>query len=552
MTAREARPRIMPASTCFVQAERTVPRATGARSPSTADGLRRDDRLPARRSPGSGGCFALAAAAGAAPAAAPAARAPWWAPPTASTPAPPTCSALLAAASLIVGYLNTLFTQTITFAADEFGASSERPGRRRRRGAGRHRPRPRHACSWPTASGGGACSSWSPCSAPVLCCASARWPRRSRGSPSPRRSAARRHRPRAPGRDRGRRGDAADSRAYAVSLLAMADRARAPACAVMALPLADLGAWGWRLVYVVPLVVPGGRRRHAPPPAREPPLRGAARVGARRWPPPALRAPRRLGAAGQPVRRAGLVLPEPLPEGRARLLGQLIALFTLATNTPGGIGIIAGGRLADVHGRRIVGAVALVGGHDRHRGQLLLRAGLADVAGRRSPARSSVAPRCPPSASTAPSCSPPAPRPGQRPHHRGSASSGRASACSWPARLIDDGRRLRRRHGRCWPSARSSWRSWCWPLYPETAHRELEELNPEDQRVADDAGRQRSARSHPTTADATSASAPFRSWRPPSIHTWVDRPGDGRGGRLELVGGAERVAGAVTRTGTAR
>ena len=39
-----------------------------------------------------------------------------------------------------------------------------------------------------------------------------------------------------------------------------------------------------------------------------------------------------------------------------------ISLFTLLTNTPGGIGIIAGGRLADMRGRRIVGSVALVGG----------------------------------------------------------------------------------------------------------------------------------------------------------------------------------------------
>ncbi len=39
-----------------------------------------------------------------------------------------------------------------------------------------------------------------------------------------------------------------------------------------------------------------------------------------------------------------------------------ISLLTLLTNTPGGIGIIAGGRLADMRGRRIVGSVALFGG----------------------------------------------------------------------------------------------------------------------------------------------------------------------------------------------
>jgi MFS family permease len=39
-----------------------------------------------------------------------------------------------------------------------------------------------------------------------------------------------------------------------------------------------------------------------------------------------------------------------------------ISLFTIATNTPAGIGVVAGGRLADVRGRRLVGAVGLAGG----------------------------------------------------------------------------------------------------------------------------------------------------------------------------------------------
>jgi MFS family permease len=39
-----------------------------------------------------------------------------------------------------------------------------------------------------------------------------------------------------------------------------------------------------------------------------------------------------------------------------------ISIFTLATNTPGGIGIVVGGWLADVRGRRIVGATAIFAG----------------------------------------------------------------------------------------------------------------------------------------------------------------------------------------------
>jgi MFS family permease len=42
--------------------------------------------------------------------------------------------------------------------------------------------------------------------------------------------------------------------------------------------------------------------------------------------------------------------------------GALIAVFVLVTNTPAGLGIVAGGRLADRHGRRILGAVGIVGG----------------------------------------------------------------------------------------------------------------------------------------------------------------------------------------------
>ncbi|MBW3557175.1 MAG: MFS transporter, partial [Actinobacteria bacterium] len=38
------------------------------------------------------------------------------------------------------------------------------------------------------------------------------------------------------------------------------------------------------------------------------------------------------------------------------------ALFTIATNVWGGIGIVAGGRLADVRGRRVVASVGVVGG----------------------------------------------------------------------------------------------------------------------------------------------------------------------------------------------
>ncbi|MBU6328847.1 MAG: MFS transporter [Acidobacteria bacterium] len=42
--------------------------------------------------------------------------------------------------------------------------------------------------------------------------------------------------------------------------------------------------------------------------------------------------------------------------------GAGIAVFVLATNTPGGIGIVLGGRLADRRGRRLIGAIGIAGG----------------------------------------------------------------------------------------------------------------------------------------------------------------------------------------------
>src|SRR3546814_15701433 len=39
-----------------------------------------------------------------------------------------------------------------------------------------------------------------------------------------------------------------------------------------------------------------------------------------------------------------------------------ISMFSILTTTPGGIGVLIGGRLADTRGRRVVGAVGIAGG----------------------------------------------------------------------------------------------------------------------------------------------------------------------------------------------
>ena len=53
---------------------------------------------------------------------------PWWAPPERLDPRGSTALGVLCAVALIVGYLNTLLTQTIAFAADEFGSTDRAQG----------------------------------------------------------------------------------------------------------------------------------------------------------------------------------------------------------------------------------------------------------------------------------------------------------------------------------------------------------------------------------------------------------------------------------------
>ena len=68
----------------------------------------------------------------------------------------------------------------------------------------------------------------------------------------------------------------------------------------------------------------------------------------------------RLPAPG--VRRPGQPIPERFLKDHRDYSASGIALFTLFTSTPAGIGIFAAGRLADTRGRRGVGATGLVGG----------------------------------------------------------------------------------------------------------------------------------------------------------------------------------------------
>jgi MFS family permease len=153
----------------------------------------------------------------------------------------------------------------------------------------------------------------------------------------------------------------AGSRAFAVSLLTMAGALGVGMC-LWALPLADTSEQGWRLLFVLGLLgLPVVRHvaRH---------LRESRRFvvthlevtmaghGRRFWMLAVSALLLSLFTAP-----AGQLMNEFLRDERGFSAAR-ISLFTLLTNTPGAIGIIVGGRLADTRGRRMVGAVGVAGG----------------------------------------------------------------------------------------------------------------------------------------------------------------------------------------------
>jgi MFS family permease len=282
---------------------------------------------------------------------------PWWMPPQRLDARASAMLGTLAAIAVVFGYLNTLFTQTIAFAGEEFGAGNGAQGLAGsvvrlgglialgmlaladRRG--------RRTVLLGAVAGGcvfAATGALSPsltwlaatqvvargCAVAVLVVASIitveEMP--------------------------------AGSRAWAMSLLAMAAGFGAGVC-VASLRLADLGEQGWRLLYVLPLAalplvrgiarrLPESRRFERP--HVEVQVRGH---GARLW---------LLGASGFLAN----VFIAPNAQFNNRFLrderhysGGAIALLSLGSGTPGVLGIVAGGRLADVRGRRRVAAVSL-------------------------------------------------------------------------------------------------------------------------------------------------------------------------------------------------
>jgi MFS family permease len=290
----------------------------------------------------------------------PAARPPWWAPPEPIDARASTVLGTLAVLSVVIGYLNTLFTQTIAFAGREFGAGNGPQGvagsivriggllalvvvaaadRRGRRtvllgasvtgcvlaATGALTP----SLPWLTASQTVARGFATALLLLVAIVAAEEVPSR--------------------------------CRAYAVSLLALSGGFGA-GIAVASLKVADIGPRSWRLLYALPLLalpvlvsvrrrLPESRRFLAP----HPEVRIAGH-GGRLWLLAVTGLLTNVFIAPQSQFANQYLLSE-----RGFSAGR-IALLSLVGGAPGIVGIVVGGRIADVRGRRKVAAVAAIGG----------------------------------------------------------------------------------------------------------------------------------------------------------------------------------------------
>ena len=285
---------------------------------------------------------------------------PWWYPPQRPDARAATVLGLLATLSLVVGYHGTLLTQTMSFAADEFGADTTAQGAALgavrvggllaillgaladRRGRRLLLNASLLGCIAATVAGA---------VAPNLAAFTATQVA-NRGTVSAAgvllAIVAVEEMP-------------AGARAYALSLLSMTG-ALGAGMALWVLPVADVGVRAWRLMYLVPLLflpvvlrfgrlVPESRRYERPH--------------------------RTVGFGGHYHRLALLagasfllfVFTAPQSQFRTEFLrdergmsAAMVSLFVMATSTPASIGIVLGGRLADTRGRRRVGATGAVVG----------------------------------------------------------------------------------------------------------------------------------------------------------------------------------------------
>jgi MFS family permease len=287
-------------------------------------------------------------------------RLPWWYPPQRPDARAASVLGILATLSLVVGYNGTLLTQTMSFAADEFGAGTTAQGgafAAVRAGAllaillaalaDRRGRRRLLVVSLLSAIGATVAGALAPNLATLAATQVV-----NRGSVSAASVLlvviAAEEMP-------------AGSRAYALSLLSMTG-ALGAGMALWVLPVADLGLGAWRVLYVIPLLfIPVVLRF------------GQLLPESRRY----VRPHRTVGLAGHYHRLALLagasflllLFTTPQSQFRTEFLrdergmsAAAVSLFIIVTSTPASIGIVVGGRLADTRGRRVVGAVGTVVG----------------------------------------------------------------------------------------------------------------------------------------------------------------------------------------------
>jgi MFS family permease len=163
----------------------------------------------------------------------------------------------------------------------------------------------------------------------------------------------------------------ASSRAYAVSVMAMSG-ALGAGMVLWLLPLCDLDEQAWRLLFVVPILLIFAVRamgRHLPESQRFIRAETTDVDDVASHTPDARKAHRRrltlLASSALFVQifftPASQFFNEFLRDERGFSALQ-ITFFQIITNLPGGIGIVVGGKLADTKGRRVVGSVGLIGG----------------------------------------------------------------------------------------------------------------------------------------------------------------------------------------------
>jgi MFS family permease len=299
----------------------------------------------------------------------PAGRQPWWAPPERLDPRAASVLSLLASLALVSAYLGTLLSQTLTFAAREFGTgkaaqgvvlaaarlgvgvtlaatvAADRVGRRRLlRGSltiacvvmGLVAAAP--GIVWFGAGQTVARALTNAADIIVLVVATEEMPVR--------------------------------ARAYAVSVLALVG-GLGSGMVVWLLPVTDQGVGAWRLIYLppllfLPLVVWAGR--HLPESHRFVAAEARARHAGEQRPRFDPQARRRLWLLAIAAFLL-LVFASPASQFQNEFLrdergfsGAKVTVFTLLSGTPAGLGVWFGGRLAESVGRRRIGATGLVGG----------------------------------------------------------------------------------------------------------------------------------------------------------------------------------------------